>query len=67
MVIPSNRDPNHVAELIQNYKVKVLPASPTFLNLLLMSDAHKKYDLSSLRMITYGTEAMPESLLLKYV
>ena len=30
MVIPSNRDPNHVAELIQNYKVKVLPASPTF-------------------------------------
>ena len=65
MVIPSNRDPNHVAELIQNYKVKVLPASPTFLNLLLMSDAHKKYDLSSLRMITYGTEAMPESLLLK--
>ena len=28
-----------------------------------MSKANEKYDLSSLRMITYGTEAMPESLL----
>ena len=41
----------------------VLPSSPTFLNLILMSKANKKYDLSSLRMITYGTETMPESLL----
>ena len=65
MVIPSNRDPLHVSGLIEKYKVKVLPASPTFLNLLLMSDSHKKYDLSSLRMITYGTESMPESLLIK--
>ena len=30
-----------------------------------MSEAYKKYDLSSLRMITYGTEAMPETLLLR--
>ena len=28
-----------------------------------MSKANEKYDLSSLRMITYGTETMPESLL----
>lgn len=65
MVVPSNRDPHHVSELIEKYKVKVLPASPTFLNLLLISDSIKKYDLNSLRMITYGTESMPESLLLK--
>ena len=30
-----------------------------------MSNAHKKYDLSSLKMITYGTEAMSETLLLR--
>ena len=65
MVVPSKRDPHHVSELIEKYKVKVLPASPTFLNLLLMSDCIEKYDLNSLRMITYGTESMPESLLLK--
>tara|TARA_B100000767_G_scaffold225108_1_gene214380 strand:+ start:8750 stop:10108 length:1359 start_codon:yes stop_codon:yes gene_type:complete len=65
MVIPSNRDPLHVCSLIEKYKVIVLPASPTFLNLLIISDSHNKFDLSSLRMITYGTESMPESLLLK--
>ena len=28
-----------------------------------MSNSHNKYDLSSLKMITYGTETMPDSLL----
>ena len=65
MVIPSTRDPLHVAFLIEKYRVKVLPASPTFLNLLLISNSHNEFDLSSIRMITYGTESMPESLLLK--
>jgi acyl-CoA synthetase (AMP-forming)/AMP-acid ligase II len=65
MVFPENRDPEHVARLIEKYKVNILPASPTFLNLILISEAQTRYDLSSLRMITYGTEPMPESLLLK--
>ena len=30
-----------------------------------MSRSYEKYDLKSIRMITYGTEAMPESLLLR--
>lgn len=63
IVLPSNRSPEHVAELIERERVQILPTSPTFLNLLLMSNAHEKYDLSSLRMITYGTEAMSENLL----
>lgn len=63
LVVPSSRRPDDVAELIERYQVKVLPTSPTFLNLLLMADAHHRHDLSSLRMITYGTEPMPESLL----
>ncbi len=63
LVIPENRESDHICRLIETWQVHVLPASPTFLNLLVMSDAYKHYDLSSLKMITYGTEAMPESLL----
>lgn len=65
MVFPERREPEHVANLIQHYKVNILPASPTFLNLLLISESNLHYDLSSLRMITYGTEPMPDSLLIK--
>jgi acyl-CoA synthetase (AMP-forming)/AMP-acid ligase II len=63
MVIPENRNADDICKLLQDYKITVLPSSPTFLNLILMSKAHEKYNLSSLRMITYGTEVMPESLL----
>jgi acyl-coenzyme A synthetase/AMP-(fatty) acid ligase len=31
--------------------------------MLLLSEAHERYDLSSLKIITYGTEPMPESTL----
>jgi long-chain acyl-CoA synthetase len=34
--------------------------------LLLMSGAHKRHDLSSLRFVTYGTEPMPESTLVEF-
>ena len=65
MVFPETREPDHVAHLIEKYHVFVLPASPTFLNLFLIAECNKRFDLSSVRMITYGTEPMPESLLLK--
>lgn len=65
MVFPDNRDPEHVCSLIEKYQINILPASPTFLNLILISDSFQRYNLTSLRMITYGTEPMPESLLLK--
>ncbi|WP_375752276.1 fatty acid--CoA ligase family protein [Vibrio sp. HN007] len=65
LVIPMNRNADDVCQLLQEYSIKVLPSSPTFLNLMLISKAYEKYDLTSLRMITYGTETMPESLLTK--
>ena len=65
MVFPETREPDHVAHLIEKYRVFVLPASPTFLNLFLIAECNRRFDLSSVRMITYGTEPMPESLLLK--
>ncbi|RBQ30111.1 ANL family adenylate-forming protein [Aliarcobacter vitoriensis] len=65
LIIPKQKDAKNICSLIEKYKIMVLPSSPTFLNLILISGEHEKYDLSSLRMITYGTETMPESLLLR--
>jgi acyl-coenzyme A synthetase/AMP-(fatty) acid ligase len=65
ITIPSNRNPIDISKLIQQNKINVLPASPTFLNLMLIGDVFENFDFSSLKMVTYGTEAMPESLLFK--
>ncbi|RNA61089.1 long-chain fatty acid--CoA ligase [Chryseobacterium nematophagum] len=63
IIIPSNRNPEYILQLIEYRKVQVLPTSPTFLNLILMTEDFDKYDLSSLKMITYGTERMPQHIL----
>lgn len=58
-----NRKPENVCEYIENHKIELLPTSPSFLNLLLLSQTFKNYDLSSLKLVTYGTEPMPQSTL----
>ena len=63
VVFPENRTPEAVCKLIEQYRVELLPATPSFLNLFLISKAYDKYDLGSLRLITYGAEPMPESTL----
>lgn len=63
VTVDDDRSPSNICRLIQKYKVVSLPTSPTFLNLLLLSHAYKQYDLSSLKLITYGTEVMPASTL----
>lgn len=63
LVTVPNRSPHLVAKAIADHSVHTLPTSPTFLNLLLMSGACETYDLSSLQVIAYGTEPMPESTL----
>jgi len=64
-VIPvTDRKPDAVCKLIEKYKLELLPTSPTFLNLMIMSGAYQRWDLSSLKIISYGTEPMPESVLL---
>jgi acyl-coenzyme A synthetase/AMP-(fatty) acid ligase len=65
ITIPANRNPSDISLLIQNNKINVLPASPTFLNLMLIGDVFEKYDFSSLKLVTYGTESMPETLLIR--
>lgn len=65
IVFPSTRNPDDIASLIEQHQIHVLPASPTFLNMMLMARVDERFDLRSLKMITYGTESMPESLLKK--
>jgi Acyl-CoA synthetases (AMP-forming)/AMP-acid ligases II len=55
----NDRKPESICAFIELHQIELLPASPTFLNLLLMSEAYKRYDLSSIKLITYGTEPMP--------
>ena len=59
----TDRSPENVCRLIQNHKVQLLPVSPTFLNLLLVSKLYKKFNLKSLKVISYGTEPMPKTTL----
>ena len=63
LITIDDRSPDAVFRVIEQARAEVLPASPTFLRLLLLSAAHERYDLSSLRVINYGTEPMPETTL----
>lgn len=63
IVIPSERTPHYIVDLIFRYGVNVLPTTPTFLNLMLIGDLSFEDKLKSLKLISYGTERMPESVL----
>lgn len=63
IVTVQDRSPDQVLAAIEKFRVELLPTSPTFINLILLSEAYKRHDLSSLQTITYGTEPMPQSTL----
>ena len=63
LTIPEGRNPEAVCKAVESEKVDVLPVSPTFINLLLLSRLHKDYDLGSLKIIAFGAEPMPKPLL----
>jgi long-chain acyl-CoA synthetase len=65
VVTVQDRKPDIVLGAIAKYKAELLPTTPTFINLILLSSAYKRHDLSSLKTMTYGTEPMPESTLKK--
>ena len=60
---PAEITPEAVAVTIERHRVEVLPATPSFLNLLLLAGVHATHDLSSLRVVPYGAETMPIGLL----
>ena len=65
LIIPEKRDPYTILKTIEKYKVEVLPTSPSFINLILLTQNLSNFDLGSLKIITFGSEKMPESTLKK--
>ncbi len=65
LVIPEARTPEAAGRAIEAHRVNVLPASPTFLNLMLLQGIPEAFDCRSVKIIAYGAEPMPENLLLR--
>lgn len=66
VITVQDRSPDAVCGAVEKYRVQLLPTSPTFVNLILLSEAYQRYDLSSLEVVSYGTEVMPESTLKRF-
>ncbi len=65
LIITYDRKPDVICKIIEKNQVELLPTSPSFLNLLILSESYKRYNLHSLKIITYGTEPMPKVTLKK--
>ena len=63
LVSVMERTPKAVCSAIEKHLVQLLPTTPTFLRMLVISDVIKDHDLGSLEIVTYGTEPMPMSTL----
>lgn len=63
VVFPEQRTAEDIAALIARARVELLPVTPTFLALLLASRCYERHDLSSLKLISYGAEPMPQTVL----
>ncbi len=64
-VCAPERTPEAVCRTIESAQVTLLPTTPTFLNFLVTAGSHRAFDLSSVELITYGTEVMPDATLEK--
>jgi acyl-CoA synthetase (AMP-forming)/AMP-acid ligase II len=58
-----DRSPDAVCTAIEAHQIQLLPTTPTFLRILLISEAIRRHDVSSLEVVTYGTEPMPTTTL----
>jgi len=63
LILTRRRDPSEVAQIIEAHGVEVLPTSPSFLRMLCRSGYVNRYDLRSLKVITYGSEPMDPTTL----
>lgn len=60
VVMPTERMPEAVIADINAHEIELLPTTPTFLRILLMSGLLEATPMPSLKIITYGTERMDE-------
>jgi len=63
IIVPKSRNVDDVLEACIKHNVEVLPTTPTFLRLMLMSNMIPNKIPFSLKIITYGTERMDQPTL----
>lgn len=66
LVVPRERTPDGILAAIEKHQVDLLPTSPSFLNLVLLSGAYERHKLDSLKKLSYGAEPMPEGTLKRF-
>ena len=54
VIATKDRRLNNVCKLIQDHKVELLPTTPTFLNLILLSGMYKNYDLNMFSLLLFN-------------
>jgi acyl-CoA synthetase (AMP-forming)/AMP-acid ligase II len=63
VVVPSGRTPESIAADMIRYDVELLPATPTFLRMMLLDGVFDSMAFPKLRVVTYGTERMDQGTL----
>ena len=63
VICTTNREIDNVLKLCNEFEIEVLPTTPTFLRLMLISGAIPDGIAKTLKVITYGTERMDEGTL----
>ena len=65
VVMLKDFDPQRIFELIEQERIRTFWAAPTMIQMLLNYPERKKYDISSIKTITYAGSSMPIELLRK--
>lgn len=63
VVVPGARDLETVVTDLRDFKAELLPATPTFLRLMLLHGLMEQGKLPDLKLVTYGTERMDQPTL----
>ena len=63
MIVPEDRRVETILNVCRKYEVEVLPTTPTFLRLMLLSGLLPNRFPQSVKIITYGTERMDQPTL----
>jgi acyl-CoA synthetase (AMP-forming)/AMP-acid ligase II len=58
-ITAERRTPESVSIAIEQARAELLPTTPAFLTMMVTSGVTREFDLSSLKLVTYGTDLMP--------
>lgn len=62
-ICSAGRSPDTTCQTIEASRAELFPTTPTFLAMLIASGVWRHHDLSSVELVTYGAEPMPETTL----